>query len=133
MPAIIYVGNLPFRATADELRTLFSAYGLVESVRLITDRDTGRPRGFGFVTMDHGANEAIAALHGTDFSGRRLIVTAAKPREEGGAAVSWSTIRDGAPCTTLGTHRLQQERISYYGCVQAGVGSPHHWKKIARS
>lgn len=84
MSTTIYVGNLPFSANADELRALFSTYGPVESVRLITDRETGRPRGFGFVTMTHGANEAITALHEKDFAGRRLIVNEAKPREERG-------------------------------------------------
>ena len=59
----IYVGNLPFSASDDEIRSLFSEYGTVESVALITDRDTGRPRGFGFVEMADGADEAIQALH----------------------------------------------------------------------
>jgi RNA recognition motif-containing protein len=84
MSTTIYVGNLPFSTTADELRDLFSTYGPVESVRLITDRETGRPRGFGFVTMTQGANEAITALHEKDFAGRRLIVNEAKPREDRG-------------------------------------------------
>ena len=77
----IYIGNLPFTATEDEVRQLFSSYGNVESVNLITDRDTGRPRGFGFVEMHDGAGEAIQALHQTDFGGRSLNVSEAKPRE----------------------------------------------------
>jgi RNA recognition motif-containing protein len=82
MSTNIYVGNLPFSATEDEIRTLFSTYGTVESVNLITDRDTGRLRGFGFVEMASGANEAIAALNQTELGGRLLTVNPAKPREE---------------------------------------------------
>ena len=82
MSTNIYVGNLPFSATADEIRDLFSAYGTVESVNLITDRETGRLRGFGFVEMEQGADEAIAALNQTDFGGRSLTVNLAKPRQE---------------------------------------------------
>jgi RNA recognition motif-containing protein len=77
----IYVGNLPFSATAETIQDLFSPYGTVESVNLITDRETGRLRGFGFVEMSSGANEAIAALHEKDLDGRTLTVNLAKPRE----------------------------------------------------
>lgn len=77
----IYVGNLPFSATEDDLRALFSEYGEVSSVALINDRETGRPRGFGFVEMD-GADEAIAALDQKDFGGRSLTVNEARPRTE---------------------------------------------------
>lgn len=82
MSTNIYVGNLPFSATEEEIRDLFSTYGPVESVKLITDRETGRPRGFGFVEMESGANEAIAGLNQTDLGGRPLVVNPAKPREE---------------------------------------------------
>ena len=82
MSTNIYVGNLPFNTSAEEIRGLFSTYGTVESVNLITDRETGRLRGFGFVEMASGANEAIAALDQTDLSGRRLTVNPAKPRAE---------------------------------------------------
>ncbi len=82
MSTNIYVGNLPFSATDEDIRDLFSAYGTVESVNLITDRETGQLRGFGFVEMASGGNEAIAALHEKDFSGRKLTVNKAKPREE---------------------------------------------------
>ncbi|MGQ4809866.1 hypothetical protein NKDENANG_03302 [Candidatus Entotheonellaceae bacterium PAL068K] len=82
MSTNIYVGNLPFSTTQEEIRDLFSAYGSVESVNLITDRETGRLRGFGFVTMASGANEAIDALDQTELGGRRLTVNPAKPREE---------------------------------------------------
>jgi RNA recognition motif-containing protein len=78
----IYVGNLPFSATEDSLHELFSQYGQVDSVKLITDRDTGRPRGFGFVEMGDGAGAAISALNETEFGGRNLKVNEARPREE---------------------------------------------------
>ncbi len=81
----IYVGNLPFSATEAELNGLFSEYGSVDSVSLITDRETGRPRGFGFVEMDSdGADKAIKALDNKDFNGRTLKVNEARPRREGG-------------------------------------------------
>jgi len=82
MSTNIYVGNLPFTVGVETVRTLFSSYGPVEDVTLITDRETGRFRGFGFVTMTNGGQEAIAALDQTELEGRRLIVTPAKPREE---------------------------------------------------
>ena len=78
----IYVGNLPFSATDAELRELFEQYGSVESVSLITDRDTGRPRGFGFVEMSNGSAEAIKALHQKEMDGRTLNVNEARPREQ---------------------------------------------------
>ena len=78
----IYVGNLPYRSNEDEVRELFSQYGEVNSVKLITDRQTGRPRGFGFVEMeDNNAIKAIEALDGKEFEGRTLRVNEAKPRE----------------------------------------------------
>ena len=82
MSTNIYVGNLPFSATEESIRDLFSAYGAVESVKLITDRETGRLRGFGFVEMASGGSEAIAALHEKDLDGRHLTVNHAKPREQ---------------------------------------------------
>ena len=78
----IYVGNLPFSASDDEIRSLFGEHGAVEAVNLITDRDTGRPRGFAFVEMSSGADEAIQALHQTDMGGRALNVNEARPRQE---------------------------------------------------
>jgi len=79
----IYVGNLAFSATEEEVRQLFEAYGEVDKVSVITDRETGRPRGFGFVEMPDStaAKAAIAGLQGTDFGGRSLNVNEAKPRE----------------------------------------------------
>ena len=82
MSTNIYVGNLPFSTNEDEIRQLFSAYGTVESVNLITDRETGRLRGFGFVEMSSGGQDAIEALHQSDLGGRSLNVNVAKPREE---------------------------------------------------
>jgi RNA recognition motif-containing protein len=79
----IYVGNLSFNATEDQVRDLFAQYGQVNSVAMITDRDTGRFRGFGFVEMeDAAANAAIQALNDTEFDGRTLRVNEARPREE---------------------------------------------------
>ncbi|HEV2270433.1 MAG TPA: RNA-binding protein [Steroidobacteraceae bacterium] len=81
----IYVGNLPFSATDESLRALFSKHGTVEKVSLITDRETGRPRGFGFVEMSSAdASRAIQALNGTDFGGRPLRVNEAQERPRGG-------------------------------------------------
>ena len=82
MSTNIYVGNLPFTTTVEEVRDLFDNYGTVESVNLITDRETGRLRGFGFVEMSNGADEAIGALNQSELGGRRLTVNLAKPREE---------------------------------------------------
>jgi RNA recognition motif-containing protein len=78
----IYVGNLPFSATEDEIRDLFEPHGAVESIAIITDRETGRPRGFGFVEMGSGeaADAAIRALDGTQMGGRSLRVNEAQDR-----------------------------------------------------
>jgi len=84
----IYVGNMPFSMTEEGLRTLFSEHGGVESVNVITDRDTGRPRGFAFVEMTTGAEEAIRALNGREIDGRPLKVNEAKPRQESGSRPS---------------------------------------------
>jgi RNA recognition motif-containing protein len=81
----LYVGNLPFSTTESELREVFSRHGSVESVKLITDRETGRSRGFAFVEMDaNGAGEAIRALDGTEMGGRSLRVNEAQERSGGG-------------------------------------------------
>ena len=87
----IYVGNLTFDATEDQVRSLFEAYGPVEKVSIITDRDTGQPRGFAFVEMndDESATKAMEALNGTNLGGRNLTVNEARPkadrpRREGG-------------------------------------------------
>jgi RNA recognition motif-containing protein len=76
----VYVGNLPFKTTEDDLASLFSQVGAVESVSIITDRDTGRSKGFGFVSMNaDDADKAIAQFNGTDFNGRALTVNEARP------------------------------------------------------
>lgn len=83
----LYVGNLSFNSTEDDIRTQFATYGEVISVNLITDRETGRLRGFGFVEMDEeGARAAIQGMDGKDFGGRNLKVNEAedKPRSGGG-------------------------------------------------
>ena len=81
----LYVGNLPFTATEDAVRTLFASHGQVEKVSLITDRDTGQPRGFGFVEMSNAdASRAMQALNGQDFGGRALKVNEAQERERNG-------------------------------------------------
>jgi RNA recognition motif-containing protein len=82
----IFVGNLDFSSREEELRPLFEAYGAVERVNILTDRDTGRSRGFGFVEMntDSEADAAIAALDGRDWNGRALRVNEALPKTEGG-------------------------------------------------
>jgi RNA recognition motif-containing protein len=82
----LYVGNLPFNATEAELRDLFEAHGAIESVNVITDRDTGRSRGFGFVEYQEESNAQAArqALDGFDMGGRSLRVNEAHDRREGG-------------------------------------------------
>jgi RNA recognition motif-containing protein len=77
--AKLYVGNLPFQATEQEVKEYFSKYGNVISVSLITDKETKRPRGFGFVEMDD-INKAVSEANGVDFNGRKLIVNQARER-----------------------------------------------------
>ena len=77
----IYVGNLPYSASEEEVSKLFTQHGTIHSVTLITDRETGRPRGFGFVKMeDSEADAAIKALNGTELAGRSLRINEAKER-----------------------------------------------------
>jgi RNA recognition motif-containing protein len=82
----IFVGNLDFSATEDSIRALFEPYGAVDKVDVITDRDTGRSRGFAFVEMSDAdaADRAIAALNGTNFGGRTLNVNEARPKADRG-------------------------------------------------
>lgn len=82
MSKTLYVGNLSFGTTADDLRTAFSEFGAVSSSSVITDRETGKSRGFGFVEMSDGAEEAIQALNGAEIGGRKLTVNEARPREQ---------------------------------------------------
>ncbi len=89
----IYVGNLPYTSNEEDVRQLFAAYGDVVSCALPTDRETGRPRGFGFVEMSNeDATKAIQELDGQDFGGRTLRVNEARPREPrggGGGGGRW--------------------------------------------
>ncbi len=89
----IYVGNLPFSTTDATLHEAFSAHGQVDEAVVVTDRETGRSRGFGFVTMsnDSEANEAITALNGNDFDGRTITVNEARPKRQdsGGGGRRW--------------------------------------------
>ncbi len=82
----IFVGNFSFSTTEDDLRTLFSPFGNIDTISVITDRTTGRSRGFGFVEMgDRGqAEKAIEALNGKDFGGRSLNINEARPKTDGG-------------------------------------------------
>jgi len=83
----IFVGNLSFGATEAAVRSMFEAHGTVERVSIVTDRDTGQARGFGFVEMTNGAeaDAAIAALNGTDLDGRALNVNEARPKADRGS------------------------------------------------
>ena len=80
----LFVGNLPFSATEDQLRDLFSAFGEIQQVRIMTDRDTGRSRGFAFVEIadDEAAAKAVSELNGKDFGGRQLTINEARPKPE---------------------------------------------------
>lgn len=91
----IYVGNLSYQVTEGDVTTVFSEYGTVKRVQLPVDRETGRPRGFGFVEMSSEDEEqaAIDALDGAEWMGRDLKVNKAKPREERSTAGSWGDRR----------------------------------------
>lgn len=81
----LYVGNLPFSASEDALRSMFAAFGTVQTLSLVIDRQTGTPRGFGFVEMSSDdAAKAMQGLNGKDFDGRLMKVTEAQDRERGG-------------------------------------------------
>ena len=83
----LFVGNLPFTATDESVRALFAPHGTIDSLALINDRDTGRPRGFGFIEMPaEDANRAMQALNGRNFEGRDLKVSEAQARERSGRA-----------------------------------------------
>jgi RNA recognition motif-containing protein len=93
----IYVGNIPFNASEDDLRGMFEAHGKVSRVHLVMDRETGRPRGFGFVEMDDDAEagSAMEALNGADMGGRRLVVNEARPRPQRGGGGGGGGYRGG--------------------------------------
>lgn len=80
----LYVGNMAFSTTEEQLREAFSQFGTVTKVQVIMDRETGRPRGFAFVEMSDGGDAAIQAMNGAQLDGRTLTVNEAKPREGGG-------------------------------------------------
>src|SRR5438876_9747903 len=93
----IYVGNLVWECTADDLLALFQEHGAVARAQVITDRETGRSRGFGFVEMENDAEaqKAIDALNGAEFNGRPLTVNEAKPREDRGGSGGGGGMRGG--------------------------------------
>src|SRR4029079_15166836 len=78
----LYVGNLSFETTTADLETAFAPFGAVRSAQVVTDRETGRSRGFAFVELSDGGDDAIAKMNGTQLQGRTLTVNEAKPREE---------------------------------------------------
>lgn len=84
MDSKLYIGNLSYSVTEDQLRDLFSQFGTVVEVSIITDRESGRSKGFAFVTLETAeqAQEAIAKLHETEFEGRKLIVSIARPKTD---------------------------------------------------
>lgn len=77
----LFVGGLPWSTTSDELQSLFESHGIVVNAFIVKDRETGRSKGFGFVEMDDGADEAVAALDGSDLGGRTIRVDVARERE----------------------------------------------------
>ena len=97
MSSKLYVGNLTFDTDSPQLENLFAPHGSVTRAQVVTDRDTGRSRGFGFVEMSEGGDEAIAAMNGAQFKGRTLTVNEAKPREDrggggGGGGGGWNRL-----------------------------------------
>jgi len=122
----LYVGNLPHRTTEAELRNLFEAHGAVEKITLVTDRDTGRSRGFGFVEMSNAseADKAIATLNGTDLDGRTLTINEAKPKAErprGGGSVLAVEAVVGAT-TIAAIHGSHGNRAGSFSDTQKSVG-----------
>jgi len=97
MSTKLYVGNLSFDVTENDLRDLLGAHGPVDEVKIVMDRDTGRARGFAFATMntEEGAKAAIASLNGKDWNGRALTVNEARPREERGGGGGRGGYRGG--------------------------------------
>lgn len=109
----VYVGNLSYDATEEDLKTLFSSVGVVTKVSIIKDRETGRPKGFAFVEMSSGANEAISQINGRELLGRQMKVNMARPKESrpyspssassGGGMPSSHTMRRDYDADTRGT------------------------------
>ena len=113
----IYVGNLPFDTTTDDLQNWFAEHGTVTRAQVATDRDTGRSRGFGFVEMSQGADEAMAALDGSQVGDRTLKVNEAKPREDrprasGSVAHTVPLVGSAAPPCTAGSVSSQSSTLS---------------------
>ncbi len=77
----LYVGNIPFKTTADELKAMFDQHAEVVTVDVVKDRDSGQPRGFAFVEVESGVEAAIEALNGAEMQGRRIVVNEARPKE----------------------------------------------------
>ena len=102
----VFVGNLSFQTTEDEMRTAFERFGAVESVRIITDRDSGRSKGFGFVQMgDESAEKAISEMSGASFGGRSLTVNEARPLVKREFAESSTPFRGGSRYGDSGHNR----------------------------
>ena len=97
MDAKMYVGNLSYDVTQQDLQTLFEEYGAVSDVFIVKDRESGRPRGFAFVTMEEkaGMDAAIEALNGQEFLGRNLAINVARPREERPSSGGFNSERGG--------------------------------------
>ena len=97
MSTKLYIGNLPFDITEEDLRTMLSAHGPVNEIAVVMDKVTGKPRGFAFVTMNtpEAATAAIQALNGKDYKGRALTVNEARPREEGSRGGGGGSSRGG--------------------------------------
>jgi RNA recognition motif-containing protein len=95
----IYVGNLSYKVTEDDLKDLFAEFGALTSVNVITDRETGRPRGFAFVEMDSDdeATKAINSLNGKELQDREIVVNEAKPRRDSGPRGNSGPRRDRRP------------------------------------
>jgi RNA recognition motif-containing protein len=112
----LYVGNLVWSCTADDLLALFQGHGAVARTQVITDRDTGRSRGFGFVEMsdDSEAQAAIEALNGADYQGRTLTVNEAKPREDRRDVSRGGTYRGGREGGGYGAGRSGSDRGNRY-------------------
>jgi cold-inducible RNA-binding protein len=117
MSTKLYVGNLPFTATENELQDMFAQHGPVASVDLIMDKFSGRPRGFGFVTMEtqEGAQSAISALNGSEFGGRPMTVNEARPREERGGGGGGGGYRGGGGGRDRGDRGDRGSRREYRG------------------
>ena len=116
----IFVGNLSFGATEDSLRALFEAHGTVSRVNIVTDRDSGQPRGFGFVEMANDAEgeRAIAALNGTDLDGRTLSINEARPKTERSGGGGWRRVRPQALVSGRNAiSKWRQPRI--HGCLHS--------------